>query len=102
MGKCHRRHEQRLELWLGCSLDLDNGAGQCFEFAARLHRQQCSHRTCAGRVADRADRLDRRIRHQPQDQCVQRIDVCAERAGQAHVTERVDARMAHQQIDACA
>jgi hypothetical protein len=66
----HRRHEELLELRLGSGLDLDDGTSRRFELGSRLHRQQRTHSSGAGGIADRAHRLDGGIGNQPKHQGV--------------------------------
>ena len=100
MRERHCCDEQRLELRFGGGLDLDDGACGCFELGSCLHRQQGADRAGTGCVADRSHGFDGRIGHQTEHECVERIDVGAERAGQSHVAERIDTGVTHQQIDA--
>ena len=91
----HRGDEQLLEPRLGGGLDLDRPSRTaCSDLAPRCTRQQRPHRAGAGGVADRAHAVERAVGHQPEHHRVQRVDVRAERAGQAHVGRPADRRRA--------
>ena len=58
------------------------------------------HRAGAGGVADRAHAVERAVGHQPEHHRVQRVDVRAERPGQADVGRRRSTGVLEQQVDA--
>ncbi len=100
MRECHRRHEQLLEPGLGGGLDLHDVDDGAFHLGPQLAREQRLHGARAGGVADRANPVERAVGHEPEHECVQRIDVGAEGTGKADVGERRIAGVLHEQVDA--
>ena len=62
--------------------------------------QQRDQRAGAGGVAGGRDAVQRRVRDQPEDHRVERVDLAAERAGEPDLVDRVDPGVVHQQPDA--
>src|SRR5439155_12002605 len=93
----HGVDEMLLEAGLDRRLDLFDGARDPLDLVASLAREQRDERAGPGRVAGRADAVQRRIGHEPEHEGVQRIDLAPERAGELDPIDRLDAEVVHQE-----
>ena len=96
----HRLDEVLLEARLDGGLDLLDAPDDAFDLGPRGARQQGDQRAGPGRVAGRADVGEVAVGDEPEDHRVDRVDLAAERAGQADLVELVDLELVHQQPDA--
>ena len=96
----HRLDEVLLEARLDRGLDLLDPPDDAFDLGPRGARQQRDERAGPGRVAGRADVGRGRSRGQPEDHRVERVDLAAERAGQADLVDAPRSELVHQQPDA--
>src|SRR5439155_385647 len=87
----HGVDEMLLEAGLDRRLDLFDGAHDPLDLVASLAREQRDERAGPGRVASRADAVQRRIWHEPEHEGMQRIDLAPERARELDPIDGLDA-----------
>ena len=96
----HRLDEMLLEPRLDRGLDLLDAADDGLDLAPGGARQQGDQRAGAGRVAGRPDARQVAVRDEAKDHRVERVDLAAERPGQADLVDGLDLEVVHEQPDA--
>ena len=93
----HGLDEVLLEPRLDRRLDLLDAAHDAFDLAPGRARQQRDQRPGAGGVAGGSDAVEVAVRDEAEDHRVERVDLAAERAGQADLVDGVASELVHQQ-----
>ena len=88
----HRLDEVLLEARLDRGLDLLDAPHDALDLRPRRARQERDERAGAGRVAGRPDVGEVAVGDEAEDHRVDRVDLAAERAGQADLVDLVDRR----------
>src|SRR6478752_6098909 len=96
----HGLHEMLLEPRLDRGLDLLDPPDDALDLAPRGARQQRDERPGPRGVPGRLHVREVAVRHEAQDHRVGRVDLAAERPGEADLVHGVDLQLVHQQPDA--
>ena len=100
MRERHRLDEVLLEAGLDRGLDLLDPADDALDLRPRRAGQERDQCARPGRVAGRSDAGEVAIGDEAKDHRVGRVDLAAERAGQADLVDLVDRELVHEQPDA--